>query len=329
LIIVRVPLRVSFTGGGSDLPSHYLEHSGAVVSTAINKYIYITVNSYSKFHDTSFLLKYRETEAVNHIDEIKHPLIRECLRFVGIEGNIEITSMADIPAGTGLGSSSSYAVGLLSALYAYQGKYVSASDVSEMACQIELGVLKEPIGKQDQYAAAFGGFNHIKFRRNGVVEVRPLLFPNGLKDKLENNLLMFYTKVTRRASEILSQQKAKNSKNSDNLLKMQGLCEDFLDCINHSELDRVGALLHQNWVEKKKLVESISNSEVDNYYEAAMSEGALGGKICGAGGGGFLLFYVKGDEAKERVRKRLVNDYGLIELDFSFEPSGVRYVGCV
>jgi D-glycero-alpha-D-manno-heptose-7-phosphate kinase len=307
-------------GGGTDLPSHYLAHSGSVVSAAIDKYVYITVNDFSRYYGKSIMLKYSKTEMVHSVDEVEHPIIRECLKMAGVLGRVEITSMADIPAGTGLGSSSSFTVGLLSALYAHKGEVVSTSRLAEEACVIELEKVGSPIGKQDQYAAAYGGFNCIKFNKDGSVFVDPVICSNSSFKKLENNLLMFYTGVSRKATDILSIQNSSNHKNSGNLIEMGSLCEKFLDALSNNYVDEVGNILHEGWERKKSLVDLISNLDIDFYYQKALDAGAFGGKLLGAGGGGFLLLYTPEDK-KDEVRCALLG-LELIELKVNLGTRG-------
>jgi D-glycero-alpha-D-manno-heptose-7-phosphate kinase len=313
-------------GGGSDLPAFYLKNTGRVVSTSIDKYIYITVNQLSEYFDYSLMLKYSQTETCNSIDEIKHPIIRECLKKVGIHERLEITSMADLPAGTGLGSSSSFTVGLLHALYAYQGKTVTKKQLAKEACEIEIDILKEPIGKQDQFAASYGGFNDICFYQDNTVKVNDIDCYSELKQQLDNNLLLFYTGITRKASDILSEQKNKTEidyRTVEFLKHLVDQCDPFLDSIlKTSTIVEIGYLLHSAWNYKKLLVESISNQHIDEYYNKSLSAGAVGGKLLGAGGGGCLLFYVE-PKNHESVRLAMSN---LREVKFKFENDGTKII---
>ena len=326
MIITRTPLRVSFVGGGSDLPSFYRKHSGKVISTSIDKYVYVNVNHLSEYFDCSYLLKYSKTEMCNSIDEISHPIIRETLRKLNIKERLEITSMADLPAGTGLGSSSSYTVGLLHALYAYQGKYVSKEALAQEACEIEIEILKEPIGKQDQYAASYGGLRVIKFNKDDTVETNPVICSKETKNELSKNLLMFYTGVTRNASGILSEQKKKTEEDVETQEKIASIlepCSPFLSCLSRgSTLSEIGYILHTGWNYKKSLVSSISNKTIDDYYSKALEVGAVGGKLLGAGGGGCLLFYVE-PQNHENIRRLL---YRLREVNFNFENEGTKII---
>ena len=326
MIISRTPFRVSFAGGGTDLKKYYEEEYGAVISTTIDKYMYITVNSLSSFHNYKIRVSYSKTELVNNVDEIKHPVVREALKLVGIDGGIEIASMADIPSGTGMGSSSSFTVGLLDALYAFQGKSVSPERLAQEACKIEIEILKEPIGKQDQYAAAYGGLNYIQFNSDESVFVKPVISSREVKDELSNNLMMFYTNITRKASDILTRQTENTKYKKQNLRKMKEIAVDIKVILNEGKrLDKIGNILHQEWLLKKELTSKISNNIIDRYYNKALDAGALGGKVLGAGGGGFILLYVE-PQNQQRVRKALG---GLKELYFKFEYQGstIIYAG--
>jgi len=290
MIISKTPLRMSFVGGGSDLPAFYRKYGGAVLSTAIDKYVYITVN---KRFDHSFRISYSRTEEVPSIDEVEHPLARECLRLSGCEDGIEVTSIADIPArGTGLGSSSSFVVGLLHALHAYCGRYVSAGRLAEEACRIELEKCREPIGKQDQYAAAFGGLNVIRFRPDEGVDVEPVICPPDVLTTLQSQLLTFYTGTTRSASELLarqSKQVAEDQTKQTCLQRMVELVEHARCALQAGNIEGFGALLDENWRLKASLTPGITNPDVDRWYRLAREAGAWGGKLLGAGEGGFLL----------------------------------------
>src|SRR5512145_864936 len=284
MIITRTPFRVSFVGGGSDMEAFYSRCPGAVLSTSINKYMYIS--SHRFFFPGQLRVKYSETETVNTIDELKHPLLKETMRKTGVKSGIEISSIADIPAGTGMGSSSSFTVGLLHCLYAVKRKYVTHEQLAREACEIEIDILGEPIGKQDQYAAAFGGLNIIHFQSNGDVQVEPLYIGNEIYATLQQNLIMFYVGNQRKASDILSEQK-KNASQVEkfNILKsMVLLVHDLRNSLYSEKLDEFGKILHENWILKQKLASQITNSQIDNIYEAGRQAGAVGGKLLGAGG---------------------------------------------
>ncbi|MFH1115346.1 MAG: GHMP kinase [Pseudomonadota bacterium] len=321
MIITRTPFRISFCGGGTDLPAYYREQQGSVVSTTLNKYIYITVNKLSRYFDHRILLKYSQTELVDSVEAIQHPIIREAMRITDVVDGVEITSMADIPAGTGLGSSSAYAVGLLHALHTFKGEYVSAGQLAREACEIEIERLNDPIGKQDQYIAAYGGICRIRFNPDESVFVDPVICSYSTKKALQGNLLMFYTGITRRAGDILKVQKETTHLNMEALTRMRDLCTEIMEVLkNSASLSRFGEVLHRAWTYKRDLVDSISNDSINAYYEKARNAGAIGGKLLGAGGGGFFLFYVE-PQNQDRVRKALDD---LQELPFLFEPQGSK-----
>lgn len=322
MIITRTPFRISFVGGGSDMRDFYRQSPGIVISTAINKYMYITVKR--RFEDT-FRISYHKTEIVERIEDIQHPIVREALRLAGIKYGLEITSIGDIPSGTGLGSSSSFTVGLLNALFALNGKLKSAEELARLACKIEIDILKEPIGKQDQYIAAYGGMRRIQFNGDETVFVDTVIYKPDVIKELKKNLLMFYTGGKRSASPILSEQKKNSSNNMSYLEKIRDLTYEFYDCLtNGNDISRVGKILYKNWKLKKKLAHNISNSRIDELYQKALNAGALGGKLLGAGGDGFLLFYAEGQH-RNRIKKAL----GLRYVPIEFEPEGSKiiYIG--
>ena len=322
MIISRTPLRASFAGGGSDLQVYYQNGCGSVVSAAIDKYIYITVNR--KFDDL-IRVSYSKTEMVETVDELEHNIIREALRMVGIEKGIEVVYMGDIPlgsAGIGLGSSSSLAVGVLNALYAYVGKCVSAETLASQASQIEIDILKYPIGKQDQYIAAYGGLQHIRFNGDETVFVDPVICRKATREDLNSKLLLFYTGITRVSSSILAEQKQSHSTNHSSLDKMVDLSQEMKKALIENKLHSFGEMLHEGWTYKKKLASGVSNGKIDEYYETARKAGATGGKLLGAGGGGFLLFYCE-QEYQDEVRRAL--SY-LKESPFKFEPQGSKII---
>lgn len=323
MIISRTPLRVSFAGGGSDLAAYYRKRGyGSVVSTATCIYIYITVNK--KFDDL-IRVSYSQTEMVASLDQLEHNIIREALKLVGIEKGIEVVYMADIPlgsAGTGLGSSSSLAVGVLNALYAYRGQHVSAERLAQEACKIEIDILEHPIGKQDQYAAAYGGYNYIQFNDDESVFVDPIICLSDTKKRLERKLMLFYTGIERISSHILDEQREKTPQNIDYLHKIVELSDKLRECLSENDLDSFGEILHEGWINKGKLASRISNSQIDDYYARARRAGAVGGKILGAGGGGFLLLYCD-EEKQDKVRKALAE---LKECPFQFEPQGSKII---
>ena len=323
MIISRTPLRISFTGGGSDLPAYYRHEPGAVLSTAIQKYIYITVNR--KF-DHRIRASYSITEIVDSVDELKHELIREALRLVGVDSGIEITSISDIPSqGTGLGSSSTYTVGLLTALYAHMGQHVGAERLAREACRIEIDVCGKPIGKQDQYIAAYGGLQHIRFNPDESVFVDPVICSPSTKRALQDSLLLLYTGVTRSADDILLEQTRNthdDASKRDVLRTMVAQTEDLRSALVANDLRGVGEVLHQGWLAKKKLASGISSPRIDEWYDRARRHGAIGGKITGAGGGGFLLLYAPPERHRE-IREALPE---LQALAIGCEPQGSKII---
>ncbi len=323
MIISRTPLRISFVGGGSDISSFYKHHTGAVVSTTLNKYVYLAVN---RQFDGRILVNYSKTEVVTRVSDIENNLAREAMRLTGIKGGIHIAGIADIPSGgTGMGSSSSYIVGLLNALYAYQGKQVNAQKLAKEACKIEIEILKKPIGKQDQYAAAYGGFQYMQFNPNETVYVDPIICKTATKKTLEKRLLLFYTGITRSADSILKKQKnimAKKGKKREIMARMVTIAKEMKKALNKNNLNTFGEMLHENWVLKTQMVEGVSNQQIDIWYKTALKNGAIGGKLLGAGGGGFLLFYAPEDK-HEKIIKSLP---GLIYQEFAFEPQGSKII---
>ena len=319
MIVVQTPLRISFLGGGTDFEDFYATNDGAVLSTAIDKYTFVIVKE--RFDDM-ICVNYSKREAVDKVDDLRHELVREAMRLTGVDKGVEITTLADIPSeGTGLGSSSSITVGLLQALYTYQGKSVAAEDLARQACQIEIDILSKPIGKQDQYISAYGNIRFITFRNAGV-EVEKIELPREAKRKLNENFLLFYTGITRQASQILTEQKA-NIKNRLPVLRdMAKLAREGKDALANEAFDELGELLHRGWELKKQLSSNVTNVEIDNMYQVAKKAGAIGGKITGAGGGGFLLLYCPA-ERKDNVRTSLGH---LRELPFRFEDDGSKVI---
>lgn len=322
MIISKTPLRVSFAGGGSDLKAYYQHGHGTVVSTAIDKFVYIAVNK--RFSD-QIRIGYSKVEWVDRVEQIEHNLVREALKMVNITKGIEIVYMSDmLPAheGSGLGASSSIIVGTLNALYAFKGIHVSPERLAREACQIEIDILGQPIGKQDQYAAAYGGFNYIQFNADEKVLVEPVVFKKKVKKRLNDKLLMFYTNMNAQSDTILTEQKRKTKDNLYKLDKMVQLARDLRGALRKNSLKNFGKILHKGWFYKKKLASKISNPSIDKYYQKARIAGAMGGKILGSGGGGFLLLYCP-KKHQGRVRKALKN---LKETSFNFEPQGSRIV---
>ena len=291
MIITRTPFRISFAGGGSDLKSFYKKNRyGFVISAAIQKYMYIVIHPY--FHN-KIRLKYSVTEDVNDVSQINHPIIRECLKKVKIENGIEIASFADIPSGSGLGSSSSFTVGLLNALYAYNGSQVSKKKLAKEACEIEIDILGAPIGKQDQYAAAFGDLNSIRFFRDETVEINPLSLSESRTRKLENKICLYFTGGKRNANNILFEQRSNmaDEKIFSNMKKLVKLAEISKDTFIKGDLTDIGRVLHDGWELKKSFAKSITNDKINKLYNLFIKNGAIGGKLLGAGEEGFLLIY--------------------------------------
>ncbi len=323
MIISQTPLRMSFVGGGSDFPSFYRRYGGAVVSTAIDKFIYIAVNR--KFDD-AIRLSYSRTEEVESVDEIEHKLVRESLRSLGIAGGVEITSVADVPSrGTGLGSSSAFTVGLLHALHGHRHEYVSREQLAQESAVIEIERCGEQIGKQDQYAAAFGGLNFIRFDPDDTVTVFPIICSKDTLQQLEQSLLVFYTGMTRAAgpvAEIQAEVMEADSSKQKLMQRMVSLANQVRDDLQRSSLEGFGEALHENWMLKRELTREISNPQVDEWYDLARRAGASGGKLLGAGGGGFLLFCAP-PERHEAIEAAL---RGLRRFDVCMEPRGSRII---
>ena len=321
MIVSCAPFRVSFAGGGSDVAQFYRRRRGAVLSCAIAKYAFVVVHPY--FNAAKYHLKYARTELVDRLEEIQHPLLREALRMMKIEPGVEVVSIADVPAGTGLGSSSSFSVALLNALYAHQRIFAPKEQLAREACMLEIERLGEPIGKQDQYAAAFGGVNFIEFEPNGGVTVQPLALPTDLIAELEGNLLLFFTGSQRDAKSVLADQNKAVEHDTTTFERMEhmvALAYEMRDLLITRDLDAFGRALDRGWQMKRAVSDKISNAAIDGLYERARSAGALGGKIAGAGGGGFLLLYCPKSE-QARVREALAD---LQSLDFRLDWGGAR-----
>lgn len=321
MIITRAPFRVSFCGGGSDLPSFYEKYGGCVLSTTIRKYMYLTIHNY--FEKDKIVLKYSKTEVVDDYEQIEHRIFKQCLKDFDIKG-VELSSMADIPAGTGLGSSSTFTVALLQLLNTYKGQYQSKYKLAKDACEVEIGKLGEPIGKQDQFAAAFGGLKFYEFMPNGFVNVEPVIMAPESYKKLEDNILMFYLGGTHSASAILKEQ-SQNVKTVDKATVQKQMCDitrKLKEELQNNNIDAMGELLHQNWMLKKSLASGITNPLIDETYDKAMAAGATGGKLLGAGGAGFMIFYVPEDK-HVAVRSALSH---LREMEFEMDNSGASIV---
>jgi D-glycero-alpha-D-manno-heptose-7-phosphate kinase len=323
VIIARSPLRITLGGGGTDLPSYYREHGGFLIAAAINKYVYVTI---TRPFSPGIYLKYSSLEQVSQIADIKHPIIREALAQQSCLARIEITTLADVPAGTGLGSSGSFTTALLKALHAHQRQAVHSWQLAEEACQIEIERLQEPIGKQDQFSAAFGGITCLTFERNNAVNVKPLLISNETMLNLEDHLLLFFTGFTREARTILTDQetrsRAQDQQMMQNLHHVKALAYDSKQALEDGNVTRFGELMHEHWEHKKRRTTGVSNPQIDRWYSVARQNGAIGGKIVGAGGGGFLLFY-----ASDPNRLRLaMSQEGLDEVRFGFDFEGTKVV---
>ncbi|HEY9718555.1 MAG TPA: hypothetical protein V6C69_13875 [Trichormus sp.] len=325
MIIARSPLRISLGGGGTDLPSYYEKHGGFLIAAAIDKYVYITVHE--TFID-ELIIKYSQMERVGSAADVKHPIIREALKLTGItQTNLEITSMADIPAGTGLGSSGSFTTALLKALHHYRKNLMHPRELAEQACHIEIDLLQEPIGKQDQYIASYGGITCFEFHPEGDVTAWPINISTETLYNLEDNLLLFFTGYSRSASSILKEQhersKADDPDMIENLHFVKDLGYDVCEAIESGELQKFGELMNDHWQHKKKRSGNMSNNQIDQWYEVARENGAIGGKLIGAGGGGFLMFYT---EEKVRLRHAM-REAGLTEVRFRFDFEGTKIVG--
>lgn len=290
MIIAQTPLRVSLAGGGTDLKAFYDLEDGRTISLAIDKYVFVIV---SERFDTKLYVNYSKKEIVDHVDELQHELVREAMRMAGLSNGIEVTMLADIPSeGSGLGSSSSLTVGLLNAFHMYAGRQVTAEQLAREACQIEIDICGKPIGKQDQYIAAYGGIHEFQYRRDGSVGVRRICLSPADMRRLGSELMLFYTDVTRRSSEILAEQRSQTVAKAECLKQIKNGVPQVINAFETGRLDIIGDVLHHGWGVKKKLANNISNPAIDDMYELALSAGATGGKIAGAGGGGFLLLYV-------------------------------------
>jgi D-glycero-alpha-D-manno-heptose-7-phosphate kinase len=323
MIISRTPLRISFAGGSTDLPSFYRRFGGKVISTAIDKYIYVTVN---KKFDDDIRVGYSVTEITDSVDKINHDLVREAMRKVGIHKQVEVTTIGDVPGkGTGLGSSSTLTVGLLNALYAHTNKMSSPEQLAKEACQIELDILKEPIGKQDQYIAAFGGLQYIRFNKDDSVHVDPIICSQETIKDFSDHLLLFHTGKGRSAGKILKTVNTDLSEKIETMLAMKDQVDQIKHCLLHDDIPEIGRIMHEGWELKKKTSSSVSNPEIDLLYAKARKAGATGGKITGAGGGGFLMLFCP-PKKQDGLRKALGS---LRELKFGFEPKGstIIFVG--
>jgi D-glycero-alpha-D-manno-heptose-7-phosphate kinase len=325
MIISRAPVRFSLGGGGTDIPAYYEQFGGYLVASAIDKYIYVTANK--RFYD-DIRLSYSKTEIVADVDKIEHRIFREALKMTGVTKGIELTSVADVPANSGLGSSSSFTVALLNALHTYRRHFCSSSDLAEQACQLEINRLGEPIGKQDQYIAAFGGVTGFTFHQDGKVEIEPIPVADEVLDDLQNNLCIIYSGVERAASVVLSEQGKRvrelDQGTVERMHRIKELGHETRRILVSGNIDAYGELLHEHWTNKRKLASKMTDSVIDEHYEAARKAGALGGKLMGAGGGGFFMLYTRPAD-KRRVIETMVSR-GLRQLRFRFDVDGARIV---
>jgi len=325
MIVTRTPFRITLGGGGTDLPSYYSKYGGFIFSAGIDKYMFVNVNQPPV--DDLIRVKYSISETVERLSEVKHDMAREILRFMGLDKAIEVTSIADLPAQSGLGSSSCYAVGALHALHTFKRDYVSLAEIAEEDFKIEAGILKRPIGKQDPYLAAFGGLTVLDIAKDGTVKARKANVAMEVADELNRNLLVFFTGKTRSADEILSEQmksvKEENKTVTDSMHYIQELGHEILEAVEEGNVDDVGKKFNAHWEHKKKISAKISSPEFDKIYATALANGALGGKISGAGGGGFFTFYVPGDQKKVREAMR---NLGLREMRYRFDLEGSKVI---
>lgn len=325
MIITMTPLRVSFLGGGTDYPEHFSQHGGATLATSIDKYTYITVSPLTEFFDHRIRVSYSRTELCKDVDEIQHPSVRECLKFMEIERGVEINIVSDLPARTGLGSSSSFTVGLLHALYAFKGKIVSREQLADKAVYVEREMIRERVGLQDQYSCAYGGLVHLEFQDKNRVAITPITITQARYQALQERLMMFYTGLQRNAHDVLEQQMARTQAGvvTDYLLELGKLVQQGIEVLTSgNDLAEFGELLHQGWSLKRQLSDAISNSFIDDAYDRARKAGAIGGKLLGAGGGGFLLLYVE-PYNQAAVRQVLAD---MREVSFNFENQGSRLI---
>lgn len=324
MIISRAPVRLSMGGGGTDLPSYYRRYGGFLMAAAVNKYIYIMANC--RFND-QIRLSYSETEIIDDVNNIRHNIFREALKYTGIHKKIELVSVADVTSQCGLGTSSTFTVALLNALYACKKKYISLEELAEAACHIEIDILNEPIGKQDQYASAFGGFNAYWFNKDGTVSVEPVNIKDDTLMELQNNIFLFYLNIERSAGSVLNEQDKKSKSGDLNVLERLHKIKEIglytKKVFENGNIDEFGEILHQHWITKKKLSDKISNPFIDEIYETARKNGASGGKVVGAGGGGFLLLYCSKNKSD---LVSAMSGRGLTPMWFNFEYEGARIV---
>jgi D-glycero-alpha-D-manno-heptose-7-phosphate kinase len=320
IITTATPQRISFAGGGTDINYFYEKHEGLVINATINKFIYVTVKELDPLFNEKYRLNYSITEQVEKLNDIKNEIARECIRLLNMKESLYISTTSDLPASSGLASSSCFAVGLLNALHQFNGDHVSTAQIAEEACFVEIEILKKPIGKQDQYAAAFGGVNLFNFMKNGKVSIEPIF--NDNISKIFENSLLFYTNIQRSADVVLADQKLEFINNEQNLLDIKKFAIEFYNILNENifNIDKLAKLLHLNWISKKALSNKVSNDEIDEYYQLALKNGALGGKILGAGGGGFIFFI-----APKAKHMQIIDSLSnLKHVEIAFEPVGTR-----
>lgn len=322
MILARTPFRISFFGGGSDYPNYYKTHGGCVLSTTINKYCYIMLRYFPSFFDYKYQIRYRKQEHCNTIDKIQHPTVRECLKFINIEDGVEIVHTADLPARSGMGSSSSFTVSLLHSLHALKCQLISKKQLALEAIHVEQDLVKENVGSQDQTAAAFGGFNRIDFGGHHNISVSPIILPKKTIEDLQDNLMLFFTGFSRTASHVAGKYVKTIEEKKHELSLMKDMVGVSIDLLNNNNLDGFGRLLNESWRVKKSISNVISNTEIDAIYDKAMKSGALGGKLCGAGNGGMLLLYVQKDR-QSKVKKALKS---LLHIPFRFDFMGSQII---
>jgi len=325
MIVSRTPFRITLGGGGTDLPSYYKEHGGFIFSFCLSKYMYICINRPSA--DDLIRLKYSISESVESVEDLQHDIAKACLQRVNINSRIEIASLSDIPAGSGLGSSSTYTVGLLNALHSLNGEYKSLEFLADEACKIEMDILKKPMGKQDQYLAALGGFVMLEIDKDGTVKSEKIQLDKSIMNELNRNLLIFYTGQQRKNDKILKEQDDSTKNNQEEVLNSLHYIKEsgykILDIVKSGNLDELGGMFRNHWEMKKKLSSGVTNDKIDSIYNIALNNGATGGKITGAGGGGFFTFYCSQDHQKLR---NVMKAEGLKELDYSFDLDGSRII---
>ena len=323
MIISRTPFRISFFGGGTDYPDWYREHGGMVLATTIDKYCYINCRYLPPFFEHKHRIVYSNIENVENIENINHPSVRAVLSYFKCKEGLEIHHDGDLPARSGLGSSSSFTVGLINAIKALNGKYISKEELAKEAINIEQNVINECVGSQDQISAAFGGFNHIEFMQNDTFQVRPIILKASRLNELNDHLMLFFTGLSRNAPEIAQSQISNFKKRETELMRMKDIVNEAISILeSENEISVFGKLLHESWLNKRSLSDRVSNSEIDNIYDVAMQNGAVGGKLLGAGGGGFILFFVPPDQ-KKNVAEKLKH---LVHVPFQFESMGSRIV---